>query len=367
MPGLEVRLKPVTRGPHAAEDAEVEAILENRAERAVRVSLAQLRVASLALEVRGPGREQVHLRPPPVPRPEDLEATDEVPPGGSLAVRYAGFLDRSLPPGRYHVRFIADSPALGASPGEPLISDWVTLRITEFPDERADDETNEREDDDEDDEDADEDDDEDEVEGCTEVYEEDVSFWKSETISNAPAGATAWNGTYRDHIRFHVTVSEADCTVKVTMKLRVKGAITAAQLAAWKSAIESKWSNKFKVCCDIECCPDGMPIVIDIVWVDSWWASDHTVNVGPTTTNTANWSATDTVDITHEFGHLIGNDDEYYTVNGVNFNGARKPGGNVMNNPAGDPAGRHFQAVTDAVGELLEESCPPIPVGTSCF
>ena len=71
------------------------------------------------------------------------------------------------------------------------------------------------------------------------------------------------------------------------------------------------------------------------------------------------WGTADTVDVTHEFGHMLGNTDEYFTTNGVDFTqggarrGFRDPGGGVMNNPSENPEPRHYEAVRTEVASLL--------------
>ena len=72
-----------------------------------------------------------------------------------------------------------------------------------------------------------------------------------------------------------------------------------------------------------------------------------------------NWSAADTVDVTHEFGHMLGNMDEYFTVNGTDFGPGRQAGGNIMNNPANTPIARHFDLIKEEAQNL-------IGAGTTC-
>lgn len=126
-----------------------------------------------------------------------------------------------------------------------------------------------------------------------------------------------------------LTVRRSTCTVLVTVKLRVVGAITDAQKAAWKSAIEARWNNKVKfVCPDAACpgaCATGYPISVEVLHVT---AGEHYVinadsppaaaggraGLGETTSMTG-WGVDDTVDVTHEFGHMLSAPDEYFTTN----------------------------------------------------
>jgi hypothetical protein len=80
--------------------------------------------------------------------------------------------------------------------------------------------------------------------------------------------------------------------------------------------------------------------------------------VGGTTSMTG-WGTADTQDMTHEFGHMLGAPEEYFTTNGVNFmtpggTGFRDRGGGVMNNPAGPALARNFQVIREEAAALRE-------------
>ena len=63
------------------------------------------------------------------------------------------------------------------------------------------------------------------------------------------------------------------------------------------------------------------------------------------------WGEADTTDVTHEFGHILGCAEEYFTTDGVDYSrggrraGFRDPGGGVMNNPAGQALARNFNTI----------------------
>ncbi len=64
------------------------------------------------------------------------------------------------------------------------------------------------------------------------------------------------------------------------------------------------------------------------------------------------------MDVTHEFGHMIGNAEEYFTTNGTNYAtggnaGFRDPGGGIMNNPAERAHRRHFNLFREQVAAML--------------
>jgi hypothetical protein len=125
-------------------------------------------------------------------------------------------------------------------------------------------------------------------------------------------------------------------------------------------------------CVDTTCpaaCPSGYAVLIDLEFVD---AGEHYVVTaqpagatsggigGPSgTTSMTGWGVTDLVDITHEFGHMLGNTDEYFTTNGVDFSyggavlGFRDPNGGIMNNPANDPLPRNYYLIEQQAAALM--------------
>jgi hypothetical protein len=382
MPPLRVQLEATSPKDAPPGEFAVRATFSNASGETARLNVHQAAHPSLVLEVRDEHDQPVLLPPPSVPDEREREPPAEIQPGASLTIDYAGFLDRSLPAGTYRVRYAGRSAGVGGTPDDPLESPWLEFVVgaTEFAPgqpltarearalppvakvawysriwiwlrdfwhwlvcliKRIFRRTR-----------------------CDRVLTMEVDEARTETISNAPAGSEAWNGTYGWHARFHVTVDEANCRVTVTLRVRISGAITAAQQTAWENAIESAWSNSFKLCCRCCCCRDGYTIVVDLQFVAS--GEHQVVNVGASTTNMGNWSASDTVDVRHEFGHMLGNLEEYFTINGVDYNGARRPDGNIMNNPANDPVAHHYDLVRDAAAQLLGTSCATRAVGQSC-
>jgi len=166
----------------------------------------------------------------------------------------------------------------------------------------------------------------------------------------------AWNGTYGWTSRFRVTVDQPNCRITVQVRLRISGAVTDAQKAAWEGAIEQKWGNRFKLCCQggsgSTCCPNGYTILADVQYVNS--GEHYVVYGGGATTNMLNWGVNDIVDTTHEFGHMLGNKDEYYTVDGIPWGAPRQPTGAVMNNPANLPVPRHYDLIRDQALSVLK-------------
>jgi hypothetical protein len=184
-------------------------------------------------------------------------------------------------------------------------------------------------------------------------------------MTNAPAPYTKWNNTYGWTTRFTLTVHRSSCTAKATVKIKINGTVTAAQQTAMKSAIEAKWNGKAKlVCPDPNCpgaCPNGYPISVEALFVTS--GEHYTITAVPTTLDMTHWSVSDTVDITHEFGHMLGAPDEYFTVNGVDYSGGgaitpfRQPTAPIMNNPPNDPALRNYDVIRSQAATLMGTSC----------
>ncbi|NNE65652.1 MAG: hypothetical protein HKN33_03725 [Pyrinomonadaceae bacterium] len=216
-------------------------------------------------------------------------------------------------------------------------------------------------------------------EDCTrrEFSPREVNESISETISNAPAPYTAWNGTYGWRSKFTVQPDRASCAVRVIVKIKVRGTVTETQKAAWKSAIEGKWNGKAKlVCPDPACeaaCPNGYAIRIELQYVDRGEHYTVTANqptateggragIGGTTSMTG-WGVGDTTDVTHEFGHMLGCPEEYFTTDGVDYTeggtktGFRDPGGGIMNNPSGNPTTANYELVRQNAASAMGLTC----------
>jgi hypothetical protein len=201
----------------------------------------------------------------------------------------------------------------------------------------------------------------------------EVNHNVTEVISNAPAPYTAWNGTYSWTAKYTVAPSRNPCALKVTVKIKTVGTISAAQKTAWKTAIEGKWNGKAKVVCpDPACsaaCPNGYPVSIEVSFVNSGEHYVVNANSSPATgarsvtPDMGTWGVNDTVDITHEFGHMLGSPEEYFSTNGTDYTaggtlpGFRRLGGPVMNNPAGDPLPRNYDVVGQEAGTAMGLTC----------
>lgn len=204
----------------------------------------------------------------------------------------------------------------------------------------------------------------------------EVNIQVTEVISNAPPEHAGWNGRYGWDSKYTLTVRRSPCEVLLQMKLKVVGDhVAAAPKDRWKSAIETKWNGKVKfVCPDRNCagaCGAGYPVRIEVLFIET--GTPHyeiTACLPGTTTSSAGgtgsraglggtismkgWGTEDFVDVTHEFGHMLGNPEEYFTTDGFDYqfgdwriNGFRDPGGGNMNNPDHDPASRNYVKILE--------------------
>lgn len=388
MPQLEAEVGSEKREDVAAGEFTFTVVFTNSSSEPARLNVHQASHPALVLDVRDRNDHEVLLPPPSAPDREDLEEGQLIAPGESLTINYVGFLDLSLAPGAYRVRYFGEFPALGGSPEDPLRSDWleVTLRLErgvvpgiEIPGFKPA---------------------PDDIvpkpkppwlrliwpvyvliwdwiwwlwcwiwrhflgRHCDDVRSQEIDQARTETISNAPAGSEAWNGTYGWRARFLLTLDEPNCTARVLVRVRLVGTITAAQRSAWETAIEAAWNSRFKLCRRGCCCSDGLEIATDIQFVTS--GEHQVVNVGASTTNMGNWGASDTVDVSHEFGHMLGALDEYFTVNGVSWGLGRQATGAIMNNPANPPVARHYDTIRQAAGALRAATYSTIPRTSNC-
>lgn len=388
MPQLEARGRAEKATDVVPGDFRIAVTFTNAGDQPFRLNTRQASHPALVLEVRDSTDDPVLLAPPSAPDALDLKPGEEIAPGRDVTITFAGFLDRSLPAGEYRVRYTARFPALGGSMDDPLTSDWVSFTVAQVRDfvpgieipglEKP----------------APED-----VQPelphwqellrpvwlilrrwwcrlvcliarlfgrrCDRVLTQEIDQPRTETISDAPAGSEAWNGTYGWRARFLLTADEGRCRVTATIRVRLVGTIAAAQRAAWEAAIEAAWNNRFKLCGDCWCCcRDGADIVCDIQFVSS--GEHQVVNVGASTTNMGNWGASDTVDVSHEFGHMLGALDEYFTVNGVTWGPGRQATGAIMNNPANPPAARHYETVRAGAAALLGRTLQTVDRNRAC-
>jgi hypothetical protein len=379
MPQLEVELTAERREQIVPGEFGVVAALRNTGDEVAYLNRAQAAHPALVLEVVDAKGEAVYMRPPDAPREDQGGRGDPIEPGAVVSFEYVGFFDRSQAPGRYRVRYVGRYEPLGGTTEDPLVSEWLEFELAEpadrfeiaepLPGEVASFEPTrivaffwwwrgfwhrilcrilrlfgrER---------------------CKRVLTHTVDEARTEVMSNAPPGFEAWNGTYSWRARFRVRIDQSRCRATVTIRVRLVGTISDAQRTAWENAVEADWSNVFKVCCRCCCCSDGYTIVANIEFVTS--GEDQVVNVGDSTTNMGNWGRNDTTAVSHEFGHMLGALDEYYTVDGTNWGLPFQAGAGIMNNPNEGPLARHYGLVERAVEAALGTSCTTRTTSAPC-
>ena len=361
---VKVTLQPIaTGGPPG--DVAVEVTLTNTGAAPEELDLSHAHIPSLSLEIRDANGNPVPMPPPPVPKAEDLRLAT-LAPGQSHRIRMHVPFDAHHS-GEFQLRFRHRRPAVrrpgvatevlsATSATDTLTSEWTRVAVSRGPAFRATAEVARLE----------------PIalqpswsdrflcllrclrfvkRPCDKVASTEVDSAITEVMTHDPRG----DGTYSWHSRFLLSLDQPHCRITVTVRIRLTGAITAAQQTAWKNAIEAKWSNTFKLCCREGCCrgccANGYSIAVDVQFVTT--GEHQVVAVGPQTLDMGNWSAADTVDVTHEFGHMLGNPDEYFTVNGTDYGPGRQANGNIMNNPANQPIARHFDLIRTQAQALI--------------
>jgi hypothetical protein len=203
----------------------------------------------------------------------------------------------------------------------------------------------------------------------------------TETISHAPAAFAAWNGTYSWRAKWRLKLDLRAEVGQLVLAVRLHSTASDAVKRAWTNAISRKWSSRFAFCVlrehpvtirpgvvdDVE---EMYPIRIRPQWVANPRNAHYVVTANAAgadeggraglggTTSMTGWGSADTVDITHEFGHMLGCPEEYFTTDGVDYTrggtlqGFRDPRGGVMNNPAGPALARNFSLIRREAASL---------------
>ncbi len=137
---------------------------------------------------------------------------------------------------------------------------------------------------------------------------------------------TSLGGVLRTVARQEISFSVSECVfgwtaryqqtwsdVVVRIRLNPDAGITNETMATlrntWETTIQDRWSNRWAVGRSGEI---ALPLRFDVQWVTS--GEHHAVRVrpGPERSNMGTWDTADTGAVaSHEFGHMIGNPDEY--------------------------------------------------------
>lgn len=193
----------------------------------------------------------------------------------------------------------------------------------------------------------------------------------TETISNAPAKYNDWNKSFTWSSKFQVTYDPA--TERATIVSRLYSTAAANVKQGWETAIEDRWGKgQFEIEIWQDCMPKVVPVDVDVQWVTDPTKAHYSITSNTPGTKldgregnggTAGmtvWGETDRTDITHEYGHMLGNPEEYFTTNGTDYThggtdqGFRDKGAGIMNNPSESPEPRHYGMVRDAFISMMK-------------
>jgi RHS repeat-associated protein len=102
--------------------------------------------------------------------------------------------------------------------------------------------------------------------GLEDIVNFDVDVGVKETITDYKPG---WNGTYRWNSKFSVSFNKNSCTMTITVRVKLSKAVDAKVQAAWKQAIENKWSDTVKLDCPcLGRCKGGVKLLVKLEFVD---------------------------------------------------------------------------------------------------
>jgi hypothetical protein len=343
MSTLRVNLEAPRRGTVPA-DLLIAATITNAGDAPVPFHRYLAEHGSMMLQVEDASGLRIPLLPPSPPDERDLAAPTDLAPGESVSIRYAGFLDTYQRAGRYRVRWFSPHEALGATRDSPLSSDWIDVDLLDprksspldwigsgvryvvalakwlidLVLRRV----------------------------CRAVVQKEVDHYITETITNGTPAS--WNNTYAWNARFHVRLDQPQQRIDVTIRIRM---VSGSPGPAWVNVVENAWSNRFKDCATIGCASNGYPIYLKLQYVAS--GEHHALRLASgRTEHMLSWGLVDN-DQAHEAGHMLGNKEEYFTIDGVDFGQPHQPGGNIMNNPANPPVAKHYWLIQTTVDAML--------------
>nr|WP_321349289.1 RHS repeat-associated core domain-containing protein [uncultured Methanoregula sp.] len=196
-----------------------------------------------------------------------------------------------------------------------------------------------------------------------EVVEKVVYESVSQTFTDVPPGEQYRNGTFNWKSKFVIKFDSEACKADIVLSLWTT--VSADVWSLWSSAINQRWNGQFKLCCPGKCCgAEGNGITMTIVpekkegtTFNSAWYAMKSRN---TTENMTTWSTSDVTDIPHEVGHMLGNKDEYYTVDGVAYGTAGS--GTIMGSHLGAPQAKHYNMISKHLGD----KCKVIGINETC-
>ncbi len=199
----------------------------------------------------------------------------------------------------------------------------------------------------------------------------------NETISQTISGAEkydasrSWNGRFAWKAKFNINFDKDKCEVTITVRIKVEGKASDEVKDTWKKSIEKKWNKVARLDCPcMGQCKDGLKINVKVQYVDK---DEHHVvranSVGAKeggrageggTTSMTGWGVEDKNDIAHEFGHMLGNKDEYLVIDGQDRGRMNQFDGNMMNNSAGLVLPSHLNFAVGMINKKLNVNCKSV-------
>ena len=208
---------------------------------------------------------------------------------------------------------------------------------------------------------------------------------KTETITNAPASVSSWNKTITWNSKFQIVYDLASNRIMIVSRLFSTASDTLK--AGWKGAIESVWGKgQFNLEVWQGCEPKVLPIDVDIQWVTDASKAHYTITANDPgtsangvagvggTTGMTHWGTGSPADVPHEYGHMLGNPEEYFTTNGIDYtyggtkSGVRDRNAGIMNNPSEAPMPKHYESVRTGFATMMQYQLSRlriVPAGTN--
>jgi len=127
---------------------------------------------------------------------------------------------------------------------------------------------------------------------------QEVSFYVTECVYG-------WTAAFRQK-GTHITAR-----IKLNPDSDVSSSLLAKVKERWKKGIENKWSYRFS-CCERPNCTSACALTFEVQWVTGNEHLAVRVKKGSGRSNLGLWHTNDSGDVaSHEFGHLLGHEDEY--------------------------------------------------------
>lgn len=191
-----------------------------------------------------------------------------------------------------------------------------------------------------------------------------ISVNKAATQILIDPGKTAGT-TYNWDSSFVIYIyNKPDETPKVRVVIYIATAASDSVFANWNEGIKSAWSNKFAIAANEKDNHKTYPISVEIIKSKPGQFKNYTVeNVKQDkslgvrglfgTESMTKWGEDDPQDIPHEVGHMLGNKDEYGTVDGINWSAkhdvSRADTHSIMYKGDEPPRLRHFDLIFSEV------------------